>query len=70
MSNCQIRFQNHHKEIVIKCQRNELMKNIISRYETESGLRINEFDFLYKGIKINIGLALDQINDEDKEILL
>ena len=70
MSNCQIRFQNHQKEIVIKCQRNELMKNIISRYETESELRTSEFDFLYKGAKINMSLTLDKINNKDKEILI
>ena len=67
MSNYQIRFKNHQEEIVIKCQRNELMKNIIRRYETESGLKINEFDFLYNGIKINMDLPFAQINYKEKK---
>ena len=46
------------------------MKEIISRYETKSGLKINDFDYLYNGNKINIGLTLDLINDKDKEILI
>ena len=67
MSNCLIRFQNHQEEVVIKCKRNELMKDIINRYETESRLKTNEFDFLYNGSKKNIGLALSQINDKMKK---
>ena len=70
MSNCQIKFKNHQEEIIIKCQRNELMREIINRYEIESLLKINEFDFLYNGIKINMDVTLDQINDKDKEILI
>ena len=58
------------KEIIIKCQRNELMRDIICRYEKKSGLKINEFDFLYNETKINMDLTLDQINDKDKQILI
>ena len=70
MSNCRIKFQNNQEEIIIKCQRNELMRDIINRYEIESLLKINEFEFLYNGKKINMGLTLDQINEKDKEILI
>ena len=54
MSNWQIKFQNNKKEIIIKCQRNELMKDIISRYGTKSLLKIDEFGFLYNETKINM----------------
>ena len=70
MSYCRIRFQNKQEEIVIKCQRNELMKDIINQYRKKSGLKTNEFDFLYNGTKINMDLTLSQINDEDEEILI
>ena len=53
MSNCQIRFKYNQKDIIIQCQRNELMSDIISHYGTKSGLSVNGFYFLYKGDKIN-----------------
>ena len=61
MASYQIRFQNHQEEVVIKCQKNELMKGIISRYGIKSGFKINEFDYFYNGTKINNDLTLSQI---------
>ena len=70
MSKCQIRFKNNQDDTVIQCQTNELIKDIISRYETKSGLKINELDFLYNGNKLNQNLTLAQIIEKDKEILI
>ena len=70
MSNAQIKFKYRQENIIIQCLKNDLMKNIISRYETKSGLSANEFNFLYNGNKINPNLTLSQINDKDHEILI
>ena len=70
MSNCKIRFSYCQNEIVIQCQKNELMKDIIARYGIKSGLSIDEFYFLYNGDKINSDLTLSQVNDKDTEILI
>ena len=70
MSNCQIRFEYCQKDVIIQCQRNELMKDIISQYGKKSGLSVDEFYFFYNYKKINLDLTLDQINNKDKEILI
>ena len=70
MSNCQIRFQYNQVDIVIYCQRKELMRDIIAHYGIKSGLSIEEFYFLYEGNKISLDLTLAQINNKDKEILV
>ena len=68
MPNCQIRFQHFKEDIIIDCQRNELMRDILNRYEVKSRLPANEFYFLYDGGKINSDLTLTQINAKDSEI--
>ena len=70
MSNCQIRFQYNQVNVIIQCQRNELMRDIIIRYGTKSMLPVEQFYFLYGGNKINPDLTLNQINDKDNEILV
>ena len=70
MSSCQIRFLYNKEDVVIKCQRNELMRNIIIRYGIEARLSIEELCFFYNGYKINLDLNLDQVNDKDIEILI
>ena len=68
MSNCQIRFQYNQEDVIIQCQKNELMRDIIGRYCIKAGLTINEFYFLYDGTNINLDMTLSQINDKDTEI--
>ena len=70
MSNCQIRFQYNQEDIIIQCQRNELMSDIIYRYGIKSGFSVEDFYFLYDGSKINPDLTLNQINNKDNEILI
>ena len=70
MSNYQIRFKYQEKEITIQCQKDELMRDIISRYGSQSKLSVQEFCFFYNDVKINQDLTLAQINDKDKEILI
>ena len=70
MSNCQIQFQYIQEKAVIQCQRKEIMRDIIGRYVTGSGLSIKNLNFLYKGNKINMDSTLAQVNNEDKEILI
>ena len=70
MTDCQIRFKYCDKEIVIEGQRNELMKDIISRYATKLKLAVDGFSFFYNDTKINPELSLDQINGKDTEILI
>ena len=70
MSNCQVIFQYQQQDIIIQCQRNELIRDIIIRYGTKSGLSVDEFYFLYNGKKIDPDLTLSQLNDKDKEILI
>ena len=69
-SNCQIRFLYKINDVIIKCERNEQMRDIINRFGINSGLQINEFDFLYRGKKINPDRILAQINNKDLEILI
>ena len=70
MSNCQIRFNYCEKDVIIKCERNELIKDIINRFGIKLGLSVDEFYYLYGVNKINLELTLRQINDKDKEILV
>ena len=70
MSKCQIRFQYCQQDVIIQCNRNELMRDIISRYGTKSRLPISEFYFLYDGNKINPDVTLAQVNNIEKEILI
>ena len=70
MSNCQIRFRYNQEDIVIQCQRNESMRDIINRFWTKSLLPVDEFYFLYDGNKINPVLSLDHLNSKDAEIII
>ena len=71
MSKCLIRFQQHLKnDYVIKCRRNEVMRDIINRYLIKSRLSINEFCFLYRDNIINMDTTLAKINEKDKEIII
>ena len=70
MSKCNIRFQYNQKDIVIKCNRNERMKDIFARYESKSKLSIKGFYFKYDDERINPDLSLSQVNDKDNEILV
>ena len=70
MGKCQVRFRYVEDDVVIKCKRNEVMRDIISRYGTKLGLSTNEFIFLYNGNKKNTDLTLAQINRKAKEILV
>ena len=70
MSNCQIRFRYCQKDVVIQCEKNEFMREIIARFGTKSWLSVDEFNFLYNGDKINPNIILSQINDKDSEILI
>ena len=70
MSSYQVRFQYCQENVDIECQKNEQMKNIISRFGTKTGLPIDDFYFLYNGEKVNMNLILSQIIDINKEILI
>ena len=70
MSNCQIRFLYNKEDVIIRCQRNEIMKNIIARYGIKSGLLVDELYYYYTGNKINPELTLAQLNNKDLEILI
>ena len=70
MSDCQIQFRYCQEDIIIKCQKKELMKDIINRYGTKLGLLVNKFSFFYNGNKIDIDLTLDQINNQNKTVLI
>ena len=69
MSKAKIQFQ-YSQEEVIKCQKDELMRDIISRYGTKSGLKVNELNFLYGNNKINPDQTLSQVNDKDSKITI
>ena len=68
MSNCQICFNRFQEEIIIQCQRDEIMKDILSRYGNKAGIQINEFYFLYNGKKIDPNKKLSQLNNKDSKI--
>ena len=70
MENCKVRFKYLDEEVVIQCQRNELMRDIISQYVEKTGLSSNELFFLYNLKEINMDITLAQINSKDKEILI
>ena len=70
MGSCQVIFICRDGDIIIKCKRNELMRNIIIRYGKKSGLKINKFNFFYNGHKINMDLTLSEIMNKDKEIFI
>ena len=70
MSNCQIRFKYIPEDVVIQCQRNELMRDIINQYAIKSEVLADGFSALYIGDKKNMDSSLAQINDKDKEILI
>ena len=70
MSICQIRFLYCQKDVVIRCKRSELLKDIISLFGTKSKLSVEEFCFLYQNQTINPDLTLAQINNKDEEILI
>ena len=70
MYNYQALFKYNKEEIIIDCQRNDLMKDIITDYETKSKLSSKQFSFFYCGNQINPDLSLSQINDKDSEILV
>ena len=69
MTDCQIRFKYLDEEVIIQCQRNDLMKDIINRYLQKSGLSKEGLSFFYCK-KINIDLKLAEINDKNEEILI
>ena len=68
MSNCQIQFKYRQDNIIIQCNRNNLMKDIFKSYGLKSGLSIDEFFFLYGGDEINLEKTLSQLKDNAAEI--
>ena len=70
MSNLQIRFKYNQKEIIIQCQKNDLIKDILGHYATKSGLSLDEIYFLCNGKKVNPDETLTQLNNKDPEILI
>ena len=70
MSECQIRFKYCKEDVVIPCQRNEIIRDIIDRYVKNIGLSDEKFCFFYDEKEINLDLTLAQINNKDAEILI
>ena len=70
MFNCQTRFRYNQEETIIDCQRNDLLKDIITLYETKSQLPADQFSYFYNGNKINPDLTFAQLNDKDSEIII
>ena len=66
MFSCRILFQYCQKNIIIQCQKNELLRNVITRYGTNAGLPIGELFFLYKGDILNQDLNVTQIKNKKK----
>ena len=70
MSNKQIRFKNCKEDVVIQCQMNELMNDIINQYMVKSGLSLEELCCLYNGDKLNMDITLSQMNAKNKEVII
>ena len=70
MSDYKIHLKYNEKEVIIPCQRNDIIKDIITRYGIISKLPIDQFFFLYKDTKINQDQTFSQINEKDTEILV
>ena len=70
MSNCKILFKYCQEDIIIQCQRNEFMRDIINQYGKQSGLSVDKLYFLYNDNKINMDITLGEVNGKDKEILI
>ena len=45
MSNCLIRFKYHQKDVLIQCQKNEMMRDIISHFGTKINIPVDELFF-------------------------
>ena len=71
MSECQIKFKYQQQDIIIKCQKNETLKEIFNRFAEKTGLAIDEVFFLYNSNPIlDIDQTVNQINDKDEEIIV
>ena len=67
----QVRFRNQdQQDNLIQCYKTELMRDIINRYGTESGLPIRDYDFFYNDKIINMDQTFGQLNDKDKAVLV
>ena len=70
MLNKQVRFKYCQEDVVIPCQKNEIMRDIIDRYKKQSKISTDKLNFLYGDNKINPDQTLDQVNDKNEEILV
>ena len=68
MSDCNIIFEFNQEELIIHCKKNELMRDIISRFGTYKEVQVKKLYFLYDGNEINQDQTLSQINDKDSKI--
>ena len=68
MNECQIRFNHFQNEVVIECQRNEPLGEIIKRYGIENKRNIDEFIFLYGKQSIDPKETFAEVSKEAKEI--
>ena len=63
-----LEFIYHGNSMIIKCERNEYMKDIFKRYLIKINKNLNDVYFLCNGNKINEELKLEEINNKDNEI--
>ena len=70
MQNCHVLFQYSQEKVTINCQKNELMNDIIARYNEKTGLSVDQFHFFYDDKKINPNITLSQLNKTDSEIII
>ena len=68
MSEANVIFNFEGREVIIKCLKNEKMKDICQKYADKIDMNINSFIFLYEGNKLYFNLNFnEQANIIDKE---
>ena len=56
------------EEVIIPCNKDEKLKEILKRFALKANVEINEIYFVYNGNKVNEELKFDELaNGEDKE---
>lgn len=66
----EVSFKYNGQNVIIQCEKNELMKNICQKFANKSMTSINNVLFLFNGGKLDLNLTFEKVTKENKIIIL